>query len=37
MSLEEIQELEREGVIGKWSRKGTNPPEDWDGRSGLFF
>ncbi|MEM0088284.1 MAG: CoA transferase [Archaeoglobaceae archaeon] len=37
MSLEEIQELEREGVTGKWSRKGTNPPEDWDGRSGLFF
>ncbi|MCX8152223.1 MAG: CoA transferase [Archaeoglobaceae archaeon] len=38
MSLEEIKELEKEGVIGKWSeRKGTRPPEDWDGRSGLFF
>ncbi len=38
MSVDEIRSLEEKGVIGKWSdRKGASPPEDWDGKSGLFF
>ncbi len=38
MSVDEIRSLEEKGVIGKWSeRKGISPPENWDGRSGLFF
>ena len=38
LSKEEIAELEKEGVIGKWGdAKGTQPPDDWDGKKGLFF
>jgi crotonobetainyl-CoA:carnitine CoA-transferase CaiB-like acyl-CoA transferase len=38
MSVDEIKSLEEKGVIGKWSdRKGSSPPEDWDGKAGLFF
>jgi len=38
MSVDEIKSLEEKGVIGKWSdRKGSSPPENWDGKSGLFF
>lgn len=36
---DEIDELYKERVIGKWDNKfpGTSPPEDWDGKKGLFY
>lgn len=36
---DEIDELYKEGAIGKWDPKfpGTSPPENWDGISGLFY
>lgn len=38
MSVNEIKELEKRGVIGKWGdSKSSQPPDNWDGRSGLFF
>ncbi|HDN73868.1 MAG TPA: CoA transferase [Archaeoglobus sp.] len=38
MSKEEMKLLESKGVIGKWGdAKGARPPDDWDGRKGLFF
>lgn len=38
LSKEEIKALENKGVIGKWGEaKSTQPPDNWDGRKGLFF
>ncbi len=38
-SEEEIEELYREEVIGKWDEKfpATAPPPGWDGKKGLFY
>ncbi|WP_456370135.1 CaiB/BaiF CoA transferase family protein [Geoglobus sp.] len=39
LSIDELRELYKKGVIGKYSREipRTCPPDDWDGKSGLFF
>ncbi len=38
LSEEEVKALEEEGTIGKWGdRVGAKPPEDWDGKTGLFY
>ncbi len=36
---EEIEELYREKVIGKWDERfpATSPPPGWDGKKGLFY
>ncbi len=35
---DEIQKLEKKGVIGKWNdMPGRKPPEDWDGKSGIIY
>ncbi len=38
-SKDQIDELYREGVIGRWDEKfpATAPPKGWDGRKGLFY
>ena len=38
-SEEEVEELYREGVIGRWDKSfpATAPPPDWDGKKGLFY
>ena len=39
MSQEELEELYKKGVIGKWDENVpfACPPPDWDGKSGIFF
>lgn len=37
-SDDEIEDLYREGALGKWAdRPGRRPPPDWDGESGLIL
>ncbi len=38
-SKEEVEELYKEKVIGKWDEKfpATAPPPGWDGKKGLFY
>jgi hypothetical protein len=34
---EEIAELERRGIVGRWGdRRGARPPEDWSGEGDLL-
>ncbi len=35
----EVEELYEKGVLGKWDKNfpATAPPQDWDGRKGLFY
>ncbi len=38
LGAEEIKILEEKKVVGRWDERiGANPPDDWDGRKGLFF
>jgi len=39
MSEDELEELYKKGVIGKWDENvpWSCPPADWDGKSGLFY
>ncbi len=39
LSPQEVDELYREGVVGRWdpALPFASPPPDWDGKRGLFF
>lgn len=38
LSEDEMQQLQADQVIGKWlDRVGAKPPDDWNGKDGIFF
>ena len=38
LDLEQMEELEKKRIIGKWDdRVGAKPPDDWNGSDGEFF
>jgi crotonobetainyl-CoA:carnitine CoA-transferase CaiB-like acyl-CoA transferase len=38
LSVEEIEQLQEEQVIGRWANRiGAKPPDDWNGEDGVFF